>query len=440
MRRVRLALSLVLSASCGSASPPVTVPSPSATAVAPVLATASVAAEPEVKALPAEPAPVAAFATSNTKLQHFQKSLYDLSIGQRKTPSRILWLGDSHGQADFWSGRVRRLLSDTFGDGGPGFLHLGYKNYRHDDVRFEIEGKWRMRPKKPVGVKRQADGVFGLGGLMMGGYKDSPRVDLKLGARWRPQAVSFDLCYRLHDAADRVEVQDLATPDSKPQTVPKGKSDTVLHHTWRTNIDWTLQEGVKEPALLRVTPFGKAELCGLVVEAVDEAKPGIVLDTLAINGARYGTMLAWDEEAWVNEAARREPELVVLELGTNEAGDLNPPVTKIEKQVSELVTRVRKANPEVDCLVVSPTDRADAEEGVAQVREATRKGAEAAGCAYLDVWTLLGGKGAFARLREEPTPKVQKDGIHLTIRGYQELGPPMVEELLRGFQRASTQP
>jgi lysophospholipase L1-like esterase len=404
------------------------------------LSAAPVAQEPEAKALAAEPAAVPAFVTSNSQLQHFQKSLYDLSIGKRKTPSRILWLGDSHGQADFWSGRVRRLLGDAFGDGGPGFLHLGYKNYRHDDVRFEIEGKWRMRPKKPVGVKRQADGVFGLGGLMMGGYKDSPRVDLKLGARWRPQAVSFDLCYRLHDAADRVEVQDLATPNSKPLTVPKGKSETVLHHTWRTNVDWTLQDGVKEPALLRVTPFGKAELCGLVVEAVDEAKPGIVLDTLAINGARYGTMLAWDEAAWVNEAARREPQLVILELGTNEAGDLNPPVTKIEKQVSELVARVRKANPEVDCLVVSPTDRADAEEGVAQVREATRKGAEAAGCAYLDVWTLLGGKGAFSRLREEQTPKVQKDGIHLTIRGYQELGPPMVEELLRGFEPVRAKP
>ena len=376
------------------------------------------------------------FSTESTTLARFHRALYDLRTGTRKESVRIYWLGDSHGQADFWSGELRRLFANEFGGAGPGFVHLGYKNYRHDDVRLDIEGKWRMRPKKPVGIKKQADGVFGLGGLMMSGTEEDPRVDVRVSAKWKPSEIAFDLCYRRTAKQDAVVLQPMNGSDPIGSAIKLDGSPVgeIAHHTFTVGVTWPASAELKHLNVLRVTPTLGVELCGLTMETA--GKPGVVIDTLAINGARYGTMLAWDEAAWLREAERRRPDLVILELGTNEAGDANPATAKIEKQVGELAARARKANPDVDCIVISPTDRGDAPDRVEAVREATKRGAASAGCAFFDVWTLLGGKGAFAKLKEEQNPKVQPDGIHLTIRGYESIAGPTYDELLRGFDRS----
>lgn len=393
--------------------------SASASAAPATSAAASASALPDVG--PSEPRPPPKpFAAGVPELERFQRALWSLAAGERKEHVRVLWIGDSHGQADFWSGALRKHLAERWGAAGPGFVHLGYKNYRHDGLKLEIQGKWRMRPKKPVDPKRQGDGVYGLGGLMMSGYADAPRVTLALTDPVAGGA-KLDLCYRFHDKNDAIG---LTTDGGAERTLraDSGALDQVLHETWAS--DGSSPIGVR--------PIGKTELCGVVVESDEATRPGVVVDTLAINGARYGTALAWDGEAWKKEVARRKPALVVLELGTNEAGDANPAYAKVGAQVGELLDRVRAVAPEVECVVVSPTDRADAESRVTALREVIRASAKARSCYFFDAWQHLGGEGAFAKLRDEPEPKVQPDGIHLTIKGYRELGKTMFDELVRG--------
>ena len=356
------------------------------------------------------------------ELARFHAALRSLAEKKADNHVRILWLGDSHGQADFWSGQVRKSLAQRFGYGGPGFVHLGYKNYRHDGIKLAIDGRWRMRPKRPVWIERQDDGVFGLGGLMMSGYADSPRVELRLTEPVSSDKVVYDVCYRFHKPEDQLEI----TLGSERRTLKVDADSPVnaLRHVILTG---------PSSSNLTVRPIGRTDLCGATVEGEPGREPGVVLDTLAINGARYGTMLAWDAEAWVAEVARRRPSLVILELGTNEAGDGTPKYTRVADEAEALLGRVRLAAPTCDCVVVSPTDRADAEERSARMRDELKARAKDLGCTWFDAWELLGGQGAMAKLREESEPKVQADGIHLTIKGYRELGAAMYTELIRGY-------
>lgn len=369
-----------------------------------------------------------AFESSTPELARFHAALHALEKGRRTDHVRVLWFGDSHGQADFWSGELRKLLGERFGKGGPGFLHLGYKNYRHDGVKLDVRGKWRMRPKRPVHTKRQADGVYGLGGLMMSGYQDMPRVSIDLTDPIPGEKVKLDLCYRFVDEGDGLAY----SIDGKPEVTLVSKNDergTVRH--------LELEASSKQPLVVR--PLGRTALCGVVVEADPVKHPGVVLDTLAINGARYGTALAWDEDAWTREVARRKPDLVVLEYGTNEAGDTNPAYEKVGKQMGELLARVRKVSANVECVVVSPTDRADAETRVTRMRETLMIAAKKEGCFWFDAWHVLGGEGSSARLSEESEPKVQADKIHLTIKGYREIGATMFDTLLSGYPVAASE-
>ncbi len=361
------------------------------------------------------------YASRTPALARFHAALNGLERKTRKEHVRALWLGDSHGQADFWSGQLRKRLQAKFGDGGPGFLHLGYKNYRHDGIKLDIQGKWRMRPKKPVDPRPQGDGIYGLGGLMMSGYADTPRVDLVVSEPL-PGKAMLDLCFRTVEPQDTLAY---ALAEARETTLP---IDAAQHGKVR---HLALEAG--ESVRLRVRPIGRTDLCGVVVETNAQSHAGVVLDTLAINGARYGTMLAWDERAWIEEVRRRSPQLIILELGTNEAGDANPAYKKVSAQVGELLARARKGAPEADCVVISSTDRADAESRTTQMHATLEAAAQREGCFWFDAWTLLGGEGAFAKLREEPDPKVQPDGIHLTIKGYRALGDAMFDAILAGY-------
>lgn len=397
-------------------------PHPTAESPPATPATSAPDAQPTSVVAPDEPP----FRSSTPQLARFHAALNELARKKRTDHVRILWLGDSHGQADFWSGQVRKLLAERFGDGGPGFVHLGYKNYRHDGVKLDIRGKWRMRPKKPVDPKRQGDGIYGLGGLMMSGYDDLPRVELKLPGGVPGGAAKLDLCYRFVEPGDALAY---ATDGGHEVTLVEapGQRGAVAH--------LELTASTKEPFVVR--PIGRTDLCGVVIEADPAKHPGVVLDTLAINGARYGTALAWEEAAWTKEVARRRPDLVIFEYGTNEAGDANPAYGKVEKQVGELLARVRSVSPDVDCVVVSPTDRGDAEARVTTMRKGLMKAAKDHGCFWFDAWEILGGEGAFERLSLEPDGKVQPDQIHLTIKGYRELGAHLFEGLVAGYGPAS---
>src|SRR5262249_6028836 len=66
------------------------------------------------------------------ELARFYAALRSLEKHTRAEHVRVVWLGDSHGAADYWSGALRTALQKRFGNGGPGFVHIGYRGYRHD--------------------------------------------------------------------------------------------------------------------------------------------------------------------------------------------------------------------------------------------------------------------------------------------------------------------
>jgi lysophospholipase L1-like esterase len=376
---------------------------------------------------PAAPPPLAAappFDPPIPELARFHAALWALEHKARRDHVRAVWIGDSHGQADFWSGRLRTRLQKRFGDGGPGYVALGYKNYRHERVLLEIDGKWRMRPKQPASAKTEGDGVFGLAGLMMGGYADGPRVRLTIKDPAVGGKVKLDVCVKPRAPDDALAVQAPGGPRVTFAPSASAPVDAIAH---------VVVEGPGSGTFVVENAGGSPNLCGAVLETDPLTSPGVVIDQLGFNGARMGTPLSWEEAGWGAELARRSPDLVIIELGTNEVGDATPAYGKVGEQLEALMVRIRKVRPEVDCLVVSPTDRADAEDRVPPMHASVKAAAGRAKCFFFDAYAEMGGKGSMATRREETKPRAQKDGIHMTIRGYQEMAEAMHAAMMAGF-------
>ncbi|MRG97181.1 hypothetical protein GF068_35435 [Polyangium spumosum] len=405
-----------------SASPSASVdaPAPSASASVAAPITSAAAAPAEEAAAPAEALPA-----GEPELARFQAALRELGRGARKAHVRILWLGDSHGQADFWTGALRDVLQKRFGKAGPGFVHVGWKQYRHDGVRLSIDEKWSIRPKAPATSSKTGDGVFGLGGVVTTGPAGSGRARVKVTDEGLQSRLSWDVCYRLRSPGDELEVSLGSGPKTKIRATATEPPGELRHLVLVSEGRETLQ----------VAPTrGNPELCGVVIETDPAEKPGVVLDTLGINGARLGTPLAWDEASFGAELARRKPSLVVLEYGTNEAGDI-PAVdpVKYTQRLVRIVERIRRFAPDTDCLALAPTDRADARVRTPLVRDAIREGARQAGCSFWDTYNVMGGEGSIKAWATESPARAASDGVHLTQRGYRALGEALSTHVLRGL-------
>lgn len=418
---------------------------PSAAAPAESIAAASASAAPAAEPEPAASESPAASNMAETwagsaesaegnplpRVARFYEALAALKDKKRDKPVRVMWLGDSHTQADFWTGALRSTLQSRFGKGGPGFVHIGWneKKYRHGDVRIRVQGAWHIEPSTLVTMKKFDDGVLGLGGVRLVPSDAGARASLSVDAAAVPGKVRWDVAFRLVDPAASLTI---TATGASPVTVSsrdadKGAAGGIRHATL---------ESPGPGGTLEVAPNGQAELMGVVIES---SEPGLVVDTLGLNGARVVSALALDEAAWVPEVARRKPDLVVLAYGSNESSDLKFNAARHASNVEALLRRIRSGAPNADCVVFGPIDRGGKKYGdtIEQINAAQREAATHAGCSFWSGQRAMGGKGSMAKWEGENPPLAQADLLHLTAKGYERLGSMLARDLLQAFDATS---
>lgn len=371
-----------------------------------------------------EPAPSASEAAKVVRklplLAPFYDQLDALRNGTRKSSVRILWLGDSHTAADFMTQPVRDHLSLLGGNGGPGYVRLGLDGYRHGAVRFSSYGRWRKAPILPAQRTRVLDGIFGYGGI-----RTLPAASSGAGAAVRlpiDEAMDVQLLYRLTPGADleaRWGAEKWRLSGTQSEEIAAEVQSMVFQG--RDTVEFSVHHVAGDPQV-----FGAF---------IDYQCPGVVLDTVGIDGARAATVLAWEPDQYVAQVRHRNPDLLVVAFGTNEVFDQTDPARYIEHN-QKLVELVRQAKPDLPCWIVGPPDSATTEgNSKARVQEVTTAQSQAAahlGCAFTSSYELMGGEGSFTRWARERPAKARGDRIHLTILGYETLGRLLAHELVEG--------
>jgi lysophospholipase L1-like esterase len=359
------------------------------------------------------------------RLPRFYGSLARLASGLRHDHVRIVWLGDSHTQADVWTHAVRSKLQEEFGNGGPGFIHIGWDTYgyRHEYVGLRVSGGWSIRPVTLVSVTQVEDGVFGLGGVRLVARGLDSMASLIVSPKGLPGKGLWDLAYRFTSEDGKLVVK---INGSERRLEANARSlGRIQHEQFETSGPGG--------TLAVEQAWGKPELFGAVVESAE--KHGVVLDSLGLNGARVRSALAWDETTWVSELARREPDLVVLAFGTNESSNVKLKGELHTERVKKLLARVRKAAPNTDCLIFGPIDRGGEQysDVVERINEAQKAAATELGCAFWNGQKAMGGKGSMQRWAMMSPPLGGGDRVHLYPRGYQKLGRMLARDLLVGY-------
>ncbi|WP_181233910.1 GDSL-type esterase/lipase family protein [Enhygromyxa salina] len=361
-------------------------------------------------------------------LARFEAALAELDAGARAGPVRVAVYGASGVATDMWTGYLRAYLQIRFGDGGPGIVAAAPPNKwsRHQEIVFESSKHWTKQNSFRLGDRAPTD-YFGLMGQAMSAESSRAWTQVQ-PAPGSPSATKLAF-YELHYLEQ-----------------PRGGSFTLLLdgktlddiHTAAPTVGVghrrvELELGSAHTLRIQLHGDGKVRLLGVVAET---ETPGVVLDTLGVNGAKSEDQAKWDEPLWSSHLRERDPVLYVLAYGNNESVDVDVPIAQYEQHYRASLERFRRALPDAGCLMIGPGDYPHLVEGelrprprLGKIREVQQRLAPEYGCAFLDTLAVFGGKNS--KLAWVAAGLGKNDYLHMTRLGYLRFGMAVGDALMQ---------
>ena len=362
----------------------------------------------------------AVYAEGVEHLGAFFGSLDALPQAQPGDHVRIAWWGDSAIVGDGYTGELRRLLQERFGDGGPGFTLVApdFDGYLRRGVRLKRH-HWEVSSVLKGGRK---DGRYGYGGVSALSYGGA-------GSTFITPEPRVDRVRVYHRKGARAGGLQLFI-DQAPMpsfSLPKSRGDAG-DHVWDLSLDTPARS-----LRLRAAGGGQSMLYGL---ALERNTPGLVLDALGLVGLRARRWRKADEEHLRAQVESRGVHLIVLAFGGNERVDSRLSVEGHREVMIQTLRRFRAGAPEASCLLMGPIAHAKGrstrlDPRLETIYEAQRQAAQSEGCAFFDTVAAMGGDEAVARFKAKRL--LGRDMAHLTPAGHKVVGGLIADWLIGAY-------
>jgi len=353
-------------------------------------------------------------------LSVFRNELHDLLSG-KDTVINVVHLGDSHIQAGYLSGRTMRLMQNSFGNAGRGWIapfKLSKVNepadyYILSNVKDWIAGRCiQLKPKCPWGV----------GGI--GIQTKAKDVDFRLiitptnGAGY-----SFNKVLLFRDFKSS-PMSPVTNNPNHEYLFFQGEQpyETMIIDTFITSnlIDTFAMRSIKtQPQSISNLYYGFMLMNG---------NPGILYHSIGVNGARFTD---YTNREYIRQLSLLKPSLLIISLGTNESFGRNFNNASFEVQVNSLIRLVREEIPETSILFITPIETYRSvyvnkkrqyirNENVTKVADVITTYSEKEGLACLDMFTVAGGANSCKSWYD--AKMFGRDRIHFTRSAYEEQG------------------
>jgi len=338
---------------------------------------------------------------------------------------RVVHLGDSHLQADVFSGRVRHELQRTYGNAGRG-LAFPFGAARLDGSpsfrSAATAGRWQVRRllSKPDSLL-----PVGLAGFGLATADSGAAFTLRIPVLRRPSYAFNKLTLLRQPGPAAFDWQVRSAQGRVLGTLAGGTAGFAASLALDSLRDFV------ELRATRSTPRqAGAQLYGLLL---DNGQPGVVYHTIGVNGAavrHYNRAPLFFEQL-----PALAPDLLIISLGTNDAYEPGFDPGAFQQRLDTLVGRLRRACPRADVLLTAPADSYRARRyrnpDLARLRTVLRTYAQAHDLAYWDFSAVQGGYGSMRAWQAHGLAGA--DLVHFTNKGYDVQGLLLYLALQDGF-------
>lgn len=318
----------------------------------------------------------------------------------------IVQIGDSHTAADFFSGNLRTLFQQRYGDAGPGFIPpISVPGQRTATIN-------RMSEKKEWSLSSS---------------RKDERFDYPLGGFIaEPQAANSNVLLKpLQPALGAYQLQALyqGSSDSQMRVSPAVSPSVALPATgnqWRFSAPVNTQL----PAQVSVSKDNSLKIGGWLVRST---KPGVMVSALGINGATLTMVDKWQPQ-WSETLAQMSPDMVILAYGTNEAFNDTLDLTAYEQNLRAKIRLIRQQMPNSVILLVGPNDslkfsnaascQAQMPVNLMSVIQIQKAVAAQENTLFWDWQAFMGGPCSIRTWAAQDLAR--PDNVHLSVEGYKK--------------------
>lgn len=330
----------------------------------------------------------------------------------------VVYLGDSHIQADFGGSVLRQRLADSAGSAGRGLV-----------VPFRMAGTNQPNDYTITGSGHTVSSRL----LKQPWATEMPFTGIGI----QPVGGPLNIHLTCAEPFDRIK---LLYCGSRPSVnaINGGGGNIGFENLSETEI---LADVPLTDAHISITAASDFVLGGIVLSKADA---GTFVHSIGNNGATYSSYNQIDR--FGEGLAQLNPDLVVIALGTNEAfGTFNAETMRME--VDMLVRKVQRSMPHATILLVTPSEcyrkryrrrrgrrRAAGQTintNVKNARDVIAGYASGHNIALYDTYEILGGDGSAAHMKAAHV--LGGDGVHFTSGGYRLQGSLLADAILEAL-------
>ncbi|WLF84743.1 GDSL-type esterase/lipase family protein [Moraxella sp. ZY210820] len=327
----------------------------------------------------------------------------------------IVQLGDSHTAGDSLTEAMRTSLQQQLGNGGMGWAMPMYFSGQRM-ARFGYD----HHAFQPISSRNNHQENYTLGGLIAKPLQQGSTLTLK-AKRGDEVEQNIRLSLRQAQGDGKFIARDATGKVFNIEAPSK-------NNTWQL-----VQFKAKLPVTIQAQNVTQSAIGGWW--AFNAKNTGATVSALGINGAELSHLNRWNNQAWKNELAQINPQLVILAYGTNEAYN-NVSPEKVRSVLTQRIQQIRSTSPQTAIMILSAPEALKSINGQCGVRptqltaiqQVQKQVAQSQNTLYWDWQQAMGGQCSMKSWINQG--KASKDGVHFTVKGYTQLGQDLAQDIL----------
>jgi lysophospholipase L1-like esterase len=338
----------------------------------------------------------------------FTRIVNRASIGNG--PLKVLHIGDSHIQADYFTGETRRLLSLWLSDStttrGFTFPYRLIGSNNPDDYDVKWKGKWQRVNGEKSGIAgvsittHDPDGEFTIK-LKSTGFVQNPFNAVKI-------------------------IFESSVKNSTPFLVER----SFLVEQSDKTVTYQLEQPTESVTVRYKKKLANEELTIHGVELIN-SQSKVLYHAAGVNGASVKTFQ--QSNGFASQISIFNPDVVIISLGTNDVYNPSFNPIEFESDLKNLIQRVKEASSGSIILLSTPGDHLIAKKrsnpNLSIVNAQIFSVAKEMGCGVWDFYSIMGGAGSVKLWAEQGL--CSPDLLHLSKKGYKLQGALLFDALLR---------
>jgi lysophospholipase L1-like esterase len=371
---------------------------------------------------------------------------------------RVLHYGDSQVEGDRITSFLRRRLQEQYGGCGIGLVPLVDGSGTRITLLQRADRAWSRTLAFGPEYNRSLPGNYGILGTY---YTYTPIKHLNTLKPTRGQSIYTQSQVTKFDfsATEPVSI------DLMPSDVAKGRSRQVqqikllyrnpgapFQLSVQTSGD-TLAKNLDSSRALRVYKYRlkkdfesvrfsfksrkSPELYALALDC----NTGIAVDNISFRGSSGTEFTRMDKSLLQQQIKALNVKFIILQFGVNVVPHLTQNYAFYEEQLYKQLELLKSVAPKVSILVVGVSDmsRKQGEDyesypNIEAIRDAQRRAAFKAGCAFWDLYEAMGGKNSMPSWVLSDPPLANKDFTHFTPKGARLVSEMLYKALMTAYE------